>query len=140
VLPYISHRLSKSSDYSTQGYGPYAVGFYPTQYHNLLPHVYDWQFVGTQFLTEIYTMFYSKAFFHVSTAYDVESHLGQGVFYKHPTIAPYKYLRSLRVDLSCQIHPEDDHYSRYKSGIIHEASADKEDFERQIEYLSVSRV
>jgi hypothetical protein len=91
--------------------------------------------MGGQFTMELYETFYSRASFEVLQAYDMNALLYSGVFFHCPIIAPLNFVRRLEVILSIYLHPCEKDY-RLKEGARFKVCAGKEDFVRQVEYLS----
>jgi hypothetical protein len=123
----------------TKQYGPYTVNDGLKKGGNYIPHFLDCEFVGTHFMIEIYATFYSSTSFQLDHAYDLESLLWLGPFYKHPAASPLKFICSLTVELSFNLHPEDLDFKSGRTANILEFSASEEDFERQVEHLSELR-
>jgi hypothetical protein len=117
-------------------YGPHQVSLLPMQRDKPTPYYFDSDLIGTQFATELHEVFYNRATFDVTQAYDMHTLLNSGVFFHCPIIVPLNFLRRLEVNLSCRLHPYDRFYRQEDGGIYEEACAEKEDFVRQVEYLS----
>lgn len=90
-------------------------------------------------MIEIYATFYSSPSFQLNHAYDLESTFWSGPFHKYPAASPLKFIRSLTVELSFNLHPVDYDYKSGRTANVLELSASKKDFERQVEHLSELR-
>ena len=137
ILPHDRTQYKLPSD----KYGPYIVNPKNGRQTNLIPHFLDWDYVGTQFMLEIYQAFYSRAVFSIDHAYDVGALLGCGVFYIHPVSAPQNFIRHLYVTLGFDAHPEDMNCRLNRNSLSkdRELQARKEDFEQQVEHVSAIR-
>jgi hypothetical protein len=124
-------------------YGPYRVNFGFRGDSNTRPHYFDRDYIGTQFMIEIYDTFYTRAKFSVSHSYDVEMLLGNGVFCSHPASARFRFIRSLSITIYFEVHPNEQAYKanncyEYRSG-RGELRARKHEFEERVEQLSLLR-